>query len=64
MKVVVWCDVWPGCERPSVLFFAPSCPVSPGGKRYRIEFEVPDPVDVDGVITDAKVTTEPERGRE
>lgn len=64
MKVVVWCDVWPGCERPSVTPFAPTYAVSPGGKRYRVEFELPDPVEVDGVITDVRLATEPERGKE
>ena len=64
MKIVLWCDVWPGCITPAVLPFAPSYSVCPGGKRYRVEFEVPDPVEVDGVITEAKVATESERGKE
>lgn len=47
MKIVAWVDVYPWnlrADNPPNTSLAQAV----GGKRYRIDFEVPDPVDIDG----------------
>jgi len=56
VKIVRYVDVYPGCV-PDSLFFQTSDhatrnPKEPGYKRYRVEFDVPDPApkDSDGPV--------------
>ena len=53
MKVIRYADYYPGCSPEFIGLTAPeyvTWPIPIGNKRYRIEFELPDPV-VDGVVT-------------
>jgi len=61
MKLTLWIDVyqWTAPTGPFLVHSAPPSYMVDNGKRYRIDVEVSDPVDVDGV-TEAVATKEDE----
>jgi hypothetical protein len=70
MKLSIYFDVYPWTKPediwPMARNTASTMTLSPGGKRYKVEVEVPDPIEAESVepVSVQDVTPEPEPSKE